>query len=355
MLAREAVLLTLPSDGNRPHWSYHHTGTLTRLISFVSHSCENCRVCTQNSHSETPYCAPLNVPSIHLGGGVGRFFRSVHSAFPMISALNPSFPFFQLSTVNFQPSHHPSPLAATLMDLPASVANKRLTKELNPLDATLTKNRGYPLQAKYLSLSSRSPTFGGSDRRRFNLQTFRSHSPVGQRLRTGLVVSPNARFDIHRSTVDISRAALPRVTEHGSRVTLRPICIPCHYPSCLLTSRANRAASIFRMLFQVPYPVSLLFATLTKTAGVCTNNSHSGTLGSVSPTLSPIPNPLSHRFCPATLFHPWHANASANTFSPIFTGAKRSRAPFAFRRIPRSRSRATISIAGSKLAQDMVK
>src|SRR6266403_4808999 len=35
-----------------------------------------------------------------------------------------------------------SPLAATLMDLPASVANKRLTAELNPLAATLTRNRG---------------------------------------------------------------------------------------------------------------------------------------------------------------------------------------------------------------------
>src|SRR5713101_9883060 len=35
-----------------------------------------------------------------------------------------------------------SPLAATLMDLPASVANKRLTPQLNPLDATLTKNMG---------------------------------------------------------------------------------------------------------------------------------------------------------------------------------------------------------------------
>src|SRR6266446_8634861 len=35
-----------------------------------------------------------------------------------------------------------SPLAATLMDLPASVAYKRLTPELTPLDATLTKNRG---------------------------------------------------------------------------------------------------------------------------------------------------------------------------------------------------------------------
>src|SRR5216684_8768703 len=35
-----------------------------------------------------------------------------------------------------------SSLAATLMDLPASVANKRLTVSLNLLDATLTKNTG---------------------------------------------------------------------------------------------------------------------------------------------------------------------------------------------------------------------
>src|SRR6266851_5086026 len=34
-----------------------------------------------------------------------------------------------------------TPLAATLMDFPASVANKRLTAGLNPLDATLTENR----------------------------------------------------------------------------------------------------------------------------------------------------------------------------------------------------------------------
>src|SRR5271163_164970 len=30
-------------------------------------------------------------------------------------------------------------------------------------------------------------------------------------------------------------------------------------------------------LFHSPYPATPLFATLTKTAGVCTNNSHSGT------------------------------------------------------------------------------
>jgi hypothetical protein len=39
--------------------------------------------------------------------------------------------------------HYPiNPLDATLMDLPASVANKRLTSKLTPLNATLTKNWG---------------------------------------------------------------------------------------------------------------------------------------------------------------------------------------------------------------------
>jgi len=37
-----------------------------------------------------------------------------------------------------------TPLDATLMGLPVSVANKRLTNWLTPLDATLTKSRGYP-------------------------------------------------------------------------------------------------------------------------------------------------------------------------------------------------------------------
>src|SRR5882762_10534962 len=36
-----------------------------------------------------------------------------------------------------------TPLAATLMNLPASVENKRLTVELSPLAATLTKTRGW--------------------------------------------------------------------------------------------------------------------------------------------------------------------------------------------------------------------
>src|SRR5258707_11056964 len=84
------------------------------------------------------------------------------------------------------------------MDLPANVANKRLTARLSPVDATLTKNTGYLLQAKYFSLSS---------------------------------------------------------------------------PRRLLLS----LPPILRILFQVPYPVSPAFATLTKTPGVWGYSSHFGT------------------------------------------------------------------------------
>src|SRR5229473_2119562 len=55
------------------------------------------------------------------------------------SAITSSHPNPLLSRRHFAPI---SPLDATLMDLAASVANKRLTAWLNPLDATLTKNPG---------------------------------------------------------------------------------------------------------------------------------------------------------------------------------------------------------------------
>src|SRR6266705_1226061 len=53
-----------------------------------------------------------------------------------------------------QPPLPISPLAATLMNLLASVANKRLTAGLSPLNATLTKYRGDILRPKSFSLSS---------------------------------------------------------------------------------------------------------------------------------------------------------------------------------------------------------
>src|SRR6266851_4148429 len=54
----------------------------------------------------------------------------------------PGIPFLTSLPHYFLSPSSLSPLAATLMDPPASVANKRLTVWLNPLDATLTKNTG---------------------------------------------------------------------------------------------------------------------------------------------------------------------------------------------------------------------
>jgi hypothetical protein len=102
---------------------------------------------------------------------------------------------------------HLSPLNATLMHRLVSSANKRLISLINPLDATLTKNRGW-----------------------------------GQ------------------------SGAIVHLTVHS---TLPPI---------------------FRTFFQVPYPLSPLLATLTKTPGVWGYSSRFGTL--LSP-LATHPSPLS--------------------------------------------------------------
>jgi len=68
-----------------------------------------------------------------------------------VSALDWSFSVFpnlQLSTLDL-PSFL-SPLAATLMDLPASVANKRLTAWLNSLDDTYIKQAGWGVLLSFL-------------------------------------------------------------------------------------------------------------------------------------------------------------------------------------------------------------
>src|SRR5437016_14438456 len=56
------------------------------------------------------------------------------------------FPHSHLSTFDFQPPPFPSSRKSFICNiyapLPQSVANKRLTAKLNPLDATFTRNRG---------------------------------------------------------------------------------------------------------------------------------------------------------------------------------------------------------------------
>src|SRR5437867_2095779 len=64
-------------------------------------------------------------------------------------------------------------------------------------------------------------------------------------------------------------------------------------------------SSMFRIFFQVPYPATPLFATLTKTAGVCTSNSQIGTLPLTAERNSrELANRNNHsysEFCPAPL------------------------------------------------------
>src|SRR5260370_28130084 len=58
---RHAVLLTLSVDGNCSFWSYLHTGTFPRLISFVSHLGKHRGCVGYSSHSGTypPPVTPL--------------------------------------------------------------------------------------------------------------------------------------------------------------------------------------------------------------------------------------------------------------------------------------------------------
>src|SRR2546426_1246078 len=145
MASRHAVLLT-PSLSSRPIQPLSCTQItretplipvfvfkILRTLSFsvsgkscVCRSYENGRVCTNNSHSGTPNRVATNMASTNSHGGVGCFFRSAHSAFSVISALNPSFPFdFQLSTFDL-----PIPYPLSFQTLADSFA---LSKKSTPL------------------------------------------------------------------------------------------------------------------------------------------------------------------------------------------------------------------------------
>ncbi len=86
--------------------------------SCVCRSYENGRVCINNSRSGTLGSVLAN-PALGYFDGATSFFLSAHSAFSVISALNPSFPFFRLSTFNFglstSVSLRPIPFLFTLL------------------------------------------------------------------------------------------------------------------------------------------------------------------------------------------------------------------------------------------------
>src|SRR6266478_4383767 len=156
------------------HLSYLYTGTLPRLISFVCHSYANCRVCTQNSHSGILNSVLASAPSAN---SHGRVSRSAHSAFSVISALNPSFPF--LATFNFglstSVSYRPIPFHFTLLRtlLPFFALSKNATPFFSSDSALFAQKKSagrgrtaptqlaFPVQQRLLSLCLVLPRIAG--------------------------------------------------------------------------------------------------------------------------------------------------------------------------------------------------
>jgi len=104
------------------------------LPSYVS-----CKACI--CHSYAPF-ASRTVLRDENTGGVGVFFPFWNAPFASRTELRAT-PSLTSLPHDFLISSSLSRLDATLVVPPVSVANKRLTSRLNPLDATLTKNTGW--------------------------------------------------------------------------------------------------------------------------------------------------------------------------------------------------------------------
>ena len=109
---------------------------------------------------QVPYPAsPLFATLTKTAGCVPKIPISVHPDLFAQRSLSPHHP----PQSSFLPStpHRPltssslTPLTATPMNLLACLANKRLTPQLNPLAATLTKNRGAPFPAVLIAANLR--------------------------------------------------------------------------------------------------------------------------------------------------------------------------------------------------------
>src|SRR5260370_19779638 len=69
---------------------------------------------------------------------------------------------------------------------------------------------------------------------------------------------------------------MPNTVSPGRSVFSPPLPLTSFLLSSVLPYIITSLLPLFRIFFQVPYPATPLFATLTKTAGVYTNNSHFG-------------------------------------------------------------------------------
>jgi len=157
-------------------------------------------------------------------------------------------------------------LAATLVDLSASVANKELTGSLSPLDSALTKNRGggmlwltcprlaHPTRMRILPPPTTEESTHGSDHVGKDSPASllaRSFHSLHQECFTTLVQSK-------RSTLFLKNAGVSPYNSRSGNCS-QDTTPKGHFFRPFLSSAYT--------LFQVPYPVSSFLATHTKTAG----------------------------------------------------------------------------------------
>ena len=234
-----------------------------------------------------------------MGSLVGeRFVRALRTVRPRHAVhITPSESSDHIQLLSRQHSVRVSPLAATCMVSPASVANKRLTAGVSPLDATY-KNTG----------EGGVPNFPA----RLSLQAGTHPSPTPYPLSPFFSYSWALSYTTALAQLFSSQSVTHSFRRDGGCTPLTASCISPLDANCH-TARPTLFSFLPRYLL-TSLPLGALRAPL------------------------------------ATLSSPWLANASANTSLPISIGAKRSRALFASRRIPPFHSRATISTAGSKSA-----
>ena len=170
-----------------------------------------------------------------------RLFR------PSCGAEHTFFPYLVTSLLPCSSSL--SSLDATFMFLPASVASKRLTEELNPLDATFTKNRGWgappfdvltPIPA---NVSNVFPTYPlcfhalAALTGTTALEQLFSNQPVTHSFhRDGGGGTPFPALDRSEATITLRTSHRPcwghepPVTSHQSRVTSHESPVTAHIP-----------------------------------------------------------------------------------------------------------------------------
>ena len=164
-----------------------------------------------------------------------------------------------------------SPLAATLMGLPASVANKRLTVELSPLDATLTKNTGVRASFPFWN----SPHVANVRPSRLALASA-SDSPPLLPLSPYILTSllPCFVFDRHRDENHVTATLLDSaLTNCDARNSFRMR----FYENCRVSLTLSPLFSLFaQRVFHNSFALKR-FRTLSRNSRVWPNSGHSGT------------------------------------------------------------------------------